>query len=516
MKTHGSPRERGVALMIVMAALLLVTAVAAGMILLTNTETNVDSNYRDEQIALFAAKAGLQEARDRMLASNASPISFSSLILPTTSSSCPASAYAAYIVASGISPWSNSVTQYYDTEFLSELSPLSGFPGCSTWYTSTGRNSGYSGPSSNPVPYQWVRINLKLDQSAYSSGTPYYVDGNSSNATKEVFYDATNGHDCVAGTGTCATSSNLLPVYEITSYALTQSGTHRMLQDEVAAQTFNLNFPSTLTIPGPIGSFNPASSNNYCIDGYDGGANVTAHCKYTAPPAVPGCSASATGGPSIGVTAGNDSAGTQTNQTYVTGQISRTDHYMGSTGGTPSVGNVALPSFMSTPAALDQEVQLIQQNANVSLVPSTPPGSYSWSDITNAMPGSAWTNSNDNPQVIYVDGNLDISSQTGSGILVVTGNLTYDGNSGWNGIILVVGDGTTTYSVSGGGNGQFNGAIVVATTKDSHGNELSSFGSADYNISGGGGSGVYYNSCWVNSVQSAVSYRVLSTKEISH
>ena len=54
------------ALVAVMLALLLVTAIAAGIIILTNTETNTSSNFKDEQRAFFAAKAGIEEARDRL------------------------------------------------------------------------------------------------------------------------------------------------------------------------------------------------------------------------------------------------------------------------------------------------------------------------------------------------------------------------------------------------------------------------------------------------------------------
>ena len=35
------------------------------MIMLTNTETSTSANFRDEQTALFGAKAGMEEIRDR-------------------------------------------------------------------------------------------------------------------------------------------------------------------------------------------------------------------------------------------------------------------------------------------------------------------------------------------------------------------------------------------------------------------------------------------------------------------
>jgi len=50
-----------------------------GMILMSNTETNVSANFRDEQTAYFAAKAGIEEIRDRLRAG-----ANGQLALPTT------------------------------------------------------------------------------------------------------------------------------------------------------------------------------------------------------------------------------------------------------------------------------------------------------------------------------------------------------------------------------------------------------------------------------------------------
>ncbi len=115
---------------------------------------------------------------------------------------------------------------------------------------------------------------------------------------------------------------------------------------------------------------------------------------------------------------------------------------------------------------------------------------------------------------MVVNGNLNLNSYVGYGLLVVTGNFAYDGNSGWKGIILVVGDGTTTFTGSGGGNQEFDGAIFVASIKDSSGNVLSQLGNVGFDISGGGGNGVYYNSCWINSAQPTLTYTLLSFREL--
>src|SRR6266446_1207304 len=58
--------ERGVALIITLFALLLLTVIGMGMLVSAGTEGTIHSNYRDKQTALLAAMAGLQEARDRI------------------------------------------------------------------------------------------------------------------------------------------------------------------------------------------------------------------------------------------------------------------------------------------------------------------------------------------------------------------------------------------------------------------------------------------------------------------
>lgn len=536
-------KQSGVALIIAIIGLLVITAVAAGMILVETSETNVDANYREQQVAVMAAKAGLQEARDRMLSGSFAALTNLPCQLPPAAvgATGPATAtcgqagfannYATYITGPNGSPTGGSFgnVSTVDTEFPREMGWASGIMNGNGWVSKDASNANYYGWASNPLPYQWVRINLKVDRSAYANGGTYYVDGIAANAADQVMYDPSTQTECVLAATTPVTSacntangnySYIGPVYELTSFAVTRTGATAIVQDEVAAATFNLNLPAALTIPGPLGAFNPPNSSNYCMDGNDttGATSISACPKFSPPPTPPGGCGSATAGhPAVAVSPGdiNDST-TETNTTYVTNQIPRPGNFPGSTGTTPSVGTPSLPSDLSSPAALLQELQLIEQNANVCLgCGGSGTGSYSFSNIDSAS-GSLWgscgTNCPDTPQVTYVNGNLDITGSTsGSGILVVTGNLTYDGNSAWNGIILVVGEGTTTYyTQNGGGSGQFNGAIFVANTDGSNG----TWGPSDFTINGGGGNGLYYNSCWINQVQKPITYKMLSSKAI--
>src|SRR5258706_15855658 len=58
--------ERGIALVAVLVAILLLSVISLGMMYSSNTETLINTNFRTSQTALYAAMAGLQEARDRI------------------------------------------------------------------------------------------------------------------------------------------------------------------------------------------------------------------------------------------------------------------------------------------------------------------------------------------------------------------------------------------------------------------------------------------------------------------
>jgi len=121
---------------------------------------------------------------------------------------------------------------------------------------------------------------------------------------------------------------------------------------------------------------------------------------------------------------------------------------------------------------------------------------------------------------VVINGDLDLTGwhNTGYGLLLVTGNLNYDPDAGWDGIVLVIGQGTVTGSK--GGNGEFLGAFLVASTRDSSGSLWPdpNLGLLSVNFSGGapmGGNGIYYSSCWIQAAMPATNYRILSFHEIS-
>ena len=158
-------------------------------------------------------------------------------------------------------------------------------------------------------------------------------------------------------------------------------------------------------------------------------------------------------------------------------------------------------------------MQTIVQNADV-IIPSGP--------VTYPLPtvtGSALTPlgmSPTNPLTVVVNGNLDISnwSNDGYGLLLVTGTFTYDPDTNWYGIILVIGQGVVNNSQNGQYK-QINGAMFVAQTRDSSGNLLPDLGGASVSfLAAMQGNGMRCSSCWIQRAQPTSSYKVLSFHEI--
>jgi hypothetical protein len=120
-----------------------------------------------------------------------------------------------------------------------------------------------------------------------------------------------------------------------------------------------------------------------------------------------------------------------------------------------------------------------------------------------------------NPMIVVVNGDLTINGwhNTGYGLLLVTGTLTYDPDASWDGIILVIGKGQFLSTQSG--TGQINGVLLIAQTHDPvSGKLLSTLGPASFKQTGGG-NGIHYSSKWVAASQALAPYQILSFREIA-
>jgi Tfp pilus assembly protein PilX len=131
-------------------------------------------------------------------------------------------------------------------------------------------------------------------------------------------------------------------------------------------------------------------------------------------------------------------------------------------------------------ASLNALVNAIQASAGAVTVPS------GQTSVSGGL-GTAG-----HPRIIVANGDFTMGG-SGFGILVVKGQLTFNGNVDFTGIIMVIGQGIMMRN--GGGNGTISGAIWVANTAGADGivgNVDDAMGAAVLNTSGGGNSNVQY------------------------
>jgi len=115
--------------------------------------------------------------------------------------------------------------------------------------------------------------------------------------------------------------------------------------------------------------------------------------------------------------------------------------------------------------------------------------------------------------ITFIDGDVDLNaSDSGEGILVVTGTLTIDGNVDWTGMIIVVGEGSILRN--GGGSGLLSGAIVVADVSGPDGifgnadDCENGFESPDFVVNGNGNADIEFCSTAVANANPLESYRI--------
>jgi hypothetical protein len=181
------------------------------MLYSSNSETLISVNYRDKQVASYAALSALQEARNRI-----QPISGDLAKTGYLSTKTPdAGGYVLYIVnpnvangetAATIAPW-NPTSQYYDQELCQEgmlgtargqagvACPKASLPAGGCTDVTTGAVAGWCGYYDNsanangftlstPLDYKWIRVTLKEDWN-----TPVYVPNAASASGKQVCWD---------------------------------------------------------------------------------------------------------------------------------------------------------------------------------------------------------------------------------------------------------------------------------------------------------------------------------------
>jgi hypothetical protein len=501
--------ERGAALLIAIFALLLISVVGIAMIVSTGTDSALTGNYRTSTSAYYAALAGLEEARGRLLRknpdflnkSNAYPSLFASNGFPTFGL-----ADIFYIVNPATSETVNpldSSSPYADLEYQTEF----GVPPSS--------GNVYTLASDSPLPslslpgpsYKWVRINAITEAALQIHINP---SGGAFNTTTLLLYDPAN-HDAFGNVNPALivppnppASPVAVQALEITSLAVLPNGSRRLLQYIAAPSALNLVLNAAVTLDGNNVSYTGPNSGSFYINGNDVNDPSVGRTCSTAP--VPPVLA-------IGITNPGDL--TNINTTHPGNGNYLGFGFVGAPPPpTPSVGQVTLPPQFQKPSTLDALVQTITENADVIL---PPPPATSGHINASAFPT---TSSAANPMTIVINGDLDLTTwhNTGYGLLLVTGTFTYDPDVYWEGIVLVIGKGIFTASQAGGGS--IDGAMLVAQTHDPSTGYTTllpdpNLGAASVSYAPTtGGLGIYYDSCWINRSQPIFTYKILSFREI--
>lgn len=503
-------RETGIALLIAIFILLLIGVVAIALIVSSGTESALAGNYRSSTGVYYAAAAGLEEARARLRTNN--PNSFTNTapgFLPPAGTPLGLCA-PVYVInpvgGEAITPW-NLGSTYADNEFGQEFAGIcGGIPSPSPTTRSIWNRSPLNGlPFPGPL-YKWVRINGVSEKSLNLDTCPY----DTSVDPKLVYYGVATP-TCNPALGFNDTGSGA-QVLEVTALAVLPNGSQKLLQYLVAPSPIILPpFLATLTMVGKSG-------NGVAFSAPSAASNPAYYISGTDQDAVGTCAPGAGAVHAVGVFDNSDQGNIIVGGNGGTGiPASLRTKYVGIVNPGPDVNVISsIPSGLQSPAQLEALVQTITQNADV-VIPSGPV-TYplpTVNESTLSSATSAMTSSN--PMTVVINGNLDLTSwhNTGYGLLLVRGNLNYDPDASWDGIVMVVGQGTVTGTKSG--SGEFDGAFLTANTVDAAGNVLSpNFGTSTMLFGPSMGSeGIRYSSCWVQASQPTSGYKILSFHEIS-
>ncbi len=531
--------ESGAALLIAIFALLLISVVAIAMVVSQGTDSALAGNYRTSTAGYYAAVAGLEEARGRLMSKNPN-----CLVSRLTAPNCPNAGFipmgtgtwpstvlpalqltdVRYILNPGsgetVDPTSSNPNYYPDKEYQQEFGwSLSGTNVLTT--PSVWTAIGQIGPQ-----YKWVRINSVTE---HALNLDVDNDGSMDTATMlwydPAYVDSSNNPRPGLLPKPLVPQPTQVQALELTALAVMSNGSQRVLQYVVAPFVLstqfsnppvpptgtpqNAGFPAALTLAGNGVHFTGPGTSTFYINGNDPCATSN-NLVY-----------------SVAYTNSNDI-------TLNSPQITPAANYLGfpaSGPGSPSpptnpgVGTVnplpanpmLRPNWM-TPSGLDAVVQDITKSADVVLN----------GPVTANMNLTPLGMTPSNPMTIVVNGDVDFNAwhQVGYGLLLVTGNLKWDPDANWEGLVLVIGQGN--FISTRGGNGGIDGAVFIAKTRDASGNLLSppnltsSLGAASFSeTSSGSAKGINYNSCWLNGTPAApgaltypLSYKVLSFREI--
>lgn len=525
--------QRGIAMMVALLALLLLAAIGMGLMFMADTENSVNNNYRDSQKAYFAARAGAEDARlllvrdatlntNAMALSTGSPFQMIYLKNPTNTETIDPTTAAGSTLATN---------PYLDDQLCWErfahlnLTPGAGPCGSngqtgqlltdSTAFTATTMTQTAGVNGSDALPFKWVRITAKqnLMGALGTSGTKVALAPAND---QQVCWD---GSQEIVVSGTCATQTPIvMPVWEITSLAVTPKiganpGSRRMVQMEVA-----LSPP--LIPPAPISVQAPVSlQGSYVLNAYD---NCTCTCTTTGS----GNNQTTTCGQNQPACVKTAHAIYTQNSVSVIGNSGQTTTNYGSdpATGTTTQSGASVQGVNPWPNSLNINNLINQYKVGASIpnytctgtqnLTATPPtyencgtqtsqtfGTYPTGLPTEPAPGSY------TPVTEYVPGSVKLTADaSGSGILIVDGDLEINGGLNWYGLILV--RGKVSFTGGAGASTNLYGAILA-------GDDVSASNQVQSD-NFGGSINFHYDVCALKNLSGSNPPQLLATHEIMY
>jgi hypothetical protein len=402
----------------------------------------------------------------------------------------------------------NMLTLYPDNEYATEFTAA---PNSTRVIASVSPSNaqGIPGP-----PFKWVRINAVSEQWLRQGQGQDVAPFDGTVDPTPLFYDGTNLTD---------TPSPGRQVLEITALAALPNPSGQSSQKLVQY----LVAPGPLTLPpflssAPLAALTLSGSPSNSPTFHAPGNNAVYAVKGN--DSLQGCSGSS-GSPVAAIGLFGDYSGNSSSSDIngIIGGIPKNasgtntqPNYTG-LGAAPPPTNPpdveylsSFPASFETPAQVDAIAQNIIQNADAVFVPA---GSNSTQTAYLTSLGMSPTNI----MTVIANGDLDISnwSHDGYGLLLVTGTFTYDPDTNWNGLVLVIGQGIVNGSHQQ--YRQINGAMFVAKTRNPDGSLVTGrIGGASVTfLDSMQGNGIRYSSCWVQKAQPTGSYKILSFHEIA-
>jgi hypothetical protein len=532
--------QRGVAMMVALLALLLLAAIGMGLMFMADTENSVNNNYRDSQKAYFAARAGAEDARlllakDATLYTNAMALNtnspFHMIYLENPTNSEPIDP-----TTGGVTDPSLANNPYMDDQLCWEryanlaLTPGAGPCGSngqtgqlltdSTAFTATTMTQTAGVNGADALPFKWVRIAAKQNMMGAlgTSGTKVNLAlGNG----QQVCWDGSQ--EVVVTSGTCATQSpTVMPVWEITSLAVTprvgaNPGSRRMVQMEVA-------FRPPLIPPAPISVMAPVQlQGSYILNAYDNcacscttsgnGNNASTSCVPRAGQPANACTTSAHAiftQNTVSVNGGSGNTITSFGSDPTQGTTTQSGPSVQGVNPWPNSLNInnlinqykvgaSVPSYSCSGTQDLTTTPVIYKNCGTQTNQTY--GTYPSGLPTEPAPGS-YTSVTE-----YVPGSVKLTADaSGSGILIVDGDLEINGGLNWYGLILV--RGKVSFTGGAGASTNLFGAILA-------GDDVSATNQVqDDNF--GGSINFHYDVCALKNLGGSSPPQLLATHEIMY